>query len=234
MVLFAVLAIVLIAVSGSVVDFTYTQTARTRGQTALDSAALALQTRILIDNNATLKSKAQAILTERLGDAAITATVDTVTVDTTEGKINLQGSLTVPTSFVQLVGIKTITSHLTSEVTQGSKDIEVAVALDTTGSMAGQKLADLKTAMNGTASVKGLIDAVEKDHFACPNLDILEMKRQIWMHAFSAREIFAGPARSPGDGIGRHATLRCLLTRRVAENARRSRSSRRLRIKRPR
>ena len=46
MVLFAVLAIVLIAVSGSVVDFTYMQTARTRAQTALDSAALALQSTI--------------------------------------------------------------------------------------------------------------------------------------------------------------------------------------------
>jgi Flp pilus assembly protein TadG len=160
MVLFAVLAIVLIAVSGSVVDFTYTQTARTRAQTALDSAALALQTRISIDSNATLKSKAQAILTERLGDTAITATIDSVTVDTTEGKINLQGSLTVPTAFVQLVGIRNITSHLTSEVTQGSKDIEVAVALDTTGSMAGQKLTDLKNAMNGTATTTGLIDLV--------------------------------------------------------------------------
>ena len=45
-VLFAVLALVLIATSGAVVDFTYMQTARTRAQTALDAAALALQTRI--------------------------------------------------------------------------------------------------------------------------------------------------------------------------------------------
>ena len=43
LVLFAVLAIVLIATSGAVVDFTYMQTARTRAQTALDAAALALQ-----------------------------------------------------------------------------------------------------------------------------------------------------------------------------------------------
>lgn len=148
MVLFAVLAIVLIALSGSVVDFTYTQTARTRAQTALDSAALALQTRIGIDNNATLKTKAQTILTERLADAAITATVDTVTVDSGAGKINLQASLTVPTSFVQLVGIHTISSHLTSEVTRGSKDVEVAVALDTTLSMAGSKISDLIDATN--------------------------------------------------------------------------------------
>ena len=64
------LAVVLIAVAGSVVDFTYMQTARTRAQTAIDSAALALQTRIGIDNVSTLTTKAQSLITERLGDSA--------------------------------------------------------------------------------------------------------------------------------------------------------------------
>ena len=59
LVLFAVLALVLIATSGAVVDFTYMQTARSRAQNALDAAALALQSRISTDNNATLISKAQ-------------------------------------------------------------------------------------------------------------------------------------------------------------------------------
>ena len=68
LVLFAVLALVLIATSGAVVDFTYMQTARSRAQTALDSAALALQTRITIDSNATLVSKAQTLLQQRLND----------------------------------------------------------------------------------------------------------------------------------------------------------------------
>src|SRR4051794_25824597 len=86
-VIFGLLAIVLIATSGAVVDFTYTQTARSRAQTALDSAALTLQSRISIDNNATLKSKAQSILRERLKDNSITATVNTATTDTTTGKL---------------------------------------------------------------------------------------------------------------------------------------------------
>lgn len=153
-VIFALLAIVLIATSGAVVDFTYTQTARSRAQTALDAAALTLQTRISIDNNATLKSKAQAILRERIADASITATVNTATVDTVAGKLNLQAQITVPTAFVQLVGIRSITAQLTSEVKRGSKDIEVSVALDTTGSMAGSKIAAL------IASTNNLIDLV--------------------------------------------------------------------------
>jgi len=150
MVLFAVLAIVLIATSGAVVDFTYTQTARTRAQTALDAAALALQS--TISNTGvtptTLKAKAQAILTERLADASITATVSSVTVDTTVGQIDIYASITVPTAFVQLVGIHNITAQLTSEVVRGSKDIEVSVALDTTGSMAGSKISSLISATN--------------------------------------------------------------------------------------
>lgn len=153
-VIFALLAIVLIATSGAVVDFTYTQTARSRAQTALDSAALALQARISTDDNATLKSKAQSILRERLNDTAITATVNTATVDTATGKLAFQASITVPTAFVQLVGIPSITAQLTSEVTRGSKDLEVSVALDTTGSMAGSKIDDL---ISATKTLIGLV-----------------------------------------------------------------------------
>ena len=148
LVLFAVLALVLIATSGAVVDFTYMQTARSRAQNALDAAALALQSRISTDNNATLISKAQSMMTERLADNAITATVNTATVDTTNGKLAFQASVRVPTAFIQLVGIKSITAQLTSEVTKGSKNLEVSASLDITGSMAGTKITDLISATN--------------------------------------------------------------------------------------
>ena len=157
LVLFAVIALVLIATSGAVVDFTYIQTARSRAQNALDAAALALQTRISTDSIATLKSKAQTMMTERIADSSIVATVNSATVDTTAGKLNFQAQVKVPTAFIQLVGIKSITAQLTSEVTKGSKDIEVSVALDTTGSMAGSKISDLIDATNT------LIDLVVQD-----------------------------------------------------------------------
>ncbi|HVY43871.1 MAG TPA: pilus assembly protein TadG-related protein [Hyphomicrobiaceae bacterium] len=157
MVLFAVIALVLIATSGAVVDFTYVQTARSRAQNALDAAALALQSRISTDSNSTLKSKAQNIMTERLADTAITATVNTATVDTTNGKLAFQASVQVPTAFIQLVGIKSITAQLTSEVTKGSKNLEVSASLDITGSMAGTKITDLISATNT------LIDLVVQD-----------------------------------------------------------------------
>ncbi len=136
MVIFAVLALVLIATSGAVVDFTYTQQARTRAQTALDAATLALQSKIKTLDNATLKAQAQEILDERLGDDTITAVIDSATKNLTEGKLNIQAHIVVPTAFVQLVGVTSITSVLQSEVTRSSSDLEVAVSLDVTGSMA--------------------------------------------------------------------------------------------------
>jgi len=148
MVLFAILALVLIATSGAVVDFTHTETSRSRAQTALDAAALALQSQISTQTTTQLQSKAQSILTDHINDASITATVTGVTVDTTVGKIDIAATLTVPTAFVQLVGIHSITAHLASEATQGSKNLEVSLALDNTGSMSGQKITELISATN--------------------------------------------------------------------------------------
>jgi hypothetical protein len=64
----------------------------------------------------------------------------------------------VPTAFVALVGVPQLSGRVISEATQGSVDIEVAVALDLSGSMTGSipngqggyttKIASLKTALN--------------------------------------------------------------------------------------
>lgn len=138
LVIFALLAVVIIAASGAVVDFTRVQQARTRAQNAIDSAALALQGTI---NNsgvtaASLKLKAQDLLTERMGDTSITAVVESATPDTANGKLTISGYISVPTYFVQLVGIKDIRSTMLSEVTRSSSDLEVSLSIDITGSMA--------------------------------------------------------------------------------------------------
>lgn len=162
LVIFALLALVLIAASGMVVDFTRVQQARTRAQTALDAAALALQGTINTSGvtAATLKVKAQSLLTERIADSTITAVVESATPDTTAGKLTIQGYITVPTYFVSMVGIQSIRSSMLSEVTRSSSDLEVSVSLDITGSMKAtgcdwqgkncttNKIGDLITATN--------------------------------------------------------------------------------------
>ena len=96
LVIFALIAVVLIAASGAVVDFTRVQQARTRAQIALDAAALALQGTINTTGvtASTLQVKAQALLTERIADSSITAVVESATPDLTAGKLTISSAHT--------------------------------------------------------------------------------------------------------------------------------------------
>ncbi len=136
MVLFAVMAIVLIATSGAVVDFSRIQQARTKAQTALDAASLALQAQLGKQTGDQIKATAQSILTERVADSTVTAVVDTAVPDVNSGKLTLTAHVIVPTYFVQFVGVTSIRSNLLSEVTRSSSNLEIALSIDITGSMA--------------------------------------------------------------------------------------------------
>lgn len=81
--LFGVMAIVVVAMSGAVVDFVSIEQARNRAQVALDAAALALQPSIYSDTDAQIQSKAEALLNERIGDTSITAQIVEITTDET-------------------------------------------------------------------------------------------------------------------------------------------------------
>jgi Flp pilus assembly protein TadG len=136
-VFFAMIAIVLIAAAGAVVDFTRVQQARTRAQIAVDGAALALQSKLGQPGvtATTLKADAQALLTERMGDNSVTAVVEAATPDVDEGKLTISGYISVPTYFVALVGIHDIRSAVLSQVTRQSRNLEVSLSIDITGSM---------------------------------------------------------------------------------------------------
>ena len=66
------MAIVLVALSGAVVDYVALEQARNRSQVALDAAALALQPLIFEDpiDIADITAKAEALLHDRLGIVA--------------------------------------------------------------------------------------------------------------------------------------------------------------------
>lgn len=137
-VLFGLFAIVLIATAGAVVDFTRIELARTKAQQALDSAALGLQPKMFLTTpptSAQLKTDAKALLDERLADNVITTTVDVATTNTTDGTLHLEGSITVPTSFVALVGIPNVRAKIVSEATRKRLNLEISMVLDNSGSM---------------------------------------------------------------------------------------------------
>lgn len=146
-VIFGLLAIVLVAMAGAAVDYTSMETARAKMQIALDSAALGLAPKIYTQTEAQLATTAQELVLERLNDDSLTVTVDWADATTATGTLKLKGTITVPMAFVTLVGIPSMTTSITSEATRGSVNLEVAVALDTTGSMGTAGITTLQTAL---------------------------------------------------------------------------------------
>lgn len=135
-IMFGLMAVVLIAMGGAVVDYVRLEQTRNRAQIALDAAALALQKEIsATDSEATIKSKALALMLDRIGDTSVTASIEVVRIDVDEGSLYLEGELHVPTLFVGLVGVDQLDSRIMSAVKRGSMNVEVAVAIDLTGSM---------------------------------------------------------------------------------------------------
>lgn len=150
-VIFGVMAIVLVATSGAVVDYTAIEQARTRAQVALDAASLGLQPTIYDAGVTTtsLKNDSEKLLMQQLNTSggagwAICDSmavppcvrVDSVTTDTAEGTLHLEASIKMPTAFVSLIGFPMIEASLVSEATRKKLNLEVAMVLDNSGSMA--------------------------------------------------------------------------------------------------
>jgi Flp pilus assembly protein TadG len=136
-IIFALMAVVLIALSGAVVDFVSVEQARNRAQVALDAAALALQKDIFLVplNAAAIQSKAQALVTTQIGDTRITATLNAPVINVADGSLYLSAHLTVPTMFVTLVGVNQMEANVISEATRKKTALEVAFVLDNSNSM---------------------------------------------------------------------------------------------------
>lgn len=146
--IFAVIAVVLVALSGAVVDYVRVETARNRAQVALDAAALALQAQIFATplNAAGIRTAAQNIVRDRVGDSEITVTLNAPVISVNNGSLFLSAHMSVPTIFVTLVGVQTIDANIISEARRKKSALEVVMVLDNSGSMAGSRMTNLKSA----------------------------------------------------------------------------------------
>ncbi|ODT65910.1 MAG: hypothetical protein ABS75_29635 [Pelagibacterium sp. SCN 63-23] len=158
-VIFGLTAIVLIAMGGAVVDYVTLQQTRDRAQIALDAAVLALQPEINKSGvtQSDILKKAQDMVLERIGPNVLEATVDRIDLNRDEGRLFLGGQFKMSTIFVRLVGVDELGAAFTSEAVRGSVDLEVSIALDVTGSMAGSRIEALKVA------VADLVQAIVQD-----------------------------------------------------------------------
>lgn len=141
---FALLAVPLTICTGLAVDGGRAFLARFELASALDAAALAVGSTLQqgTDLNAVAaKFVEKNFRTEHSEPIALTLT----TVDDT---ITLRGTVKINTFFMPIVGQPTVTINAESEVRRGGSNVEVALALDITGSMNATRLAGLKSAAN--------------------------------------------------------------------------------------
>ena len=150
---FALTIFIVTLIAGLAIDAGRAYHAARKMTSALDAAALAAA-----------RSMRQASLTDddvrdiatryfnfnNLGTGSNYAVIDNlgVTIDRDANSITLQLASHVPTVFGRLAGVDRFTVPIAATAVYESKDIELALQLDVTGSMKGRRLADLKVAVN--------------------------------------------------------------------------------------
>lgn len=150
-VIFAIVLVPMALAVGAAVDYASAMRMRTTLTSSLDSAALSVavaqssgQTVNLA--NAALTQAVKKALQGALGPYAAGANVATTASIDGSGALAASASITVPTRLMGLVGIRTINVSASTRVSMPAGPVELAMVLDTTGSMAGAKIAALQTA----------------------------------------------------------------------------------------
>ncbi len=153
---FALMVVPLTVCTGLAVDGGRAFLARYELASALDAAALAVGS--TTDAGADLDAIAQTWVeknfrTPHQGPIALTLT-------TTGPVITLQGTAVIDTYFMPLVGQDSVTVSAESEVRRGGNSVEVALALDITGSMDQNADDGIKKIVSLKAAANSLIDTV--------------------------------------------------------------------------
>ncbi len=151
---FALMLIPLVLCVGLAIDGGRVFLARFNLASALDAAALAMGS--MTDDSVDLNAMAEVYVAQNFrmpdtGTVALTSTPETITPSTED--ITLRGTVAVNTYFMPLAGISTVNVSAESVVKRGGADVEVALVLDTTGSMSGTRMTNLKSAANSLVSI---------------------------------------------------------------------------------
>ena len=157
--MFAICLAGIFAAVGAAIDYSRAATARTAMQTALDAATLMLAKEASGLSATQLKERANAYFLASFKSPQAKSIVVTPVLTTTAGvsKLRLDGSGSIDTSVFRIFGTMKMDFKVSSEVVSGMRRLELALALDNTGSMAEQgKLDALKVAAHS------LIDTLQK------------------------------------------------------------------------
>src|SRR5215475_4111654 len=158
-VMFALALLPVFAFVGAAIDYSRANTARAAMQAALDSTALMLSRDVAQGSitstqiSTTAQNYFSALYTNKeAGSISVSATYTAAT--TGKGPtIAVNGSASIPTDFMNLVGLPSVNFSASSTTSWGANLLRVALVLDNTGSMADyNKIGALQTA------AKNLVD----------------------------------------------------------------------------
>ena len=136
--LVGVCAIMLVGAVGVAIDVGRGQVAQSKLQAALDSAGLAAGA--VVGQNVTeekLKPEARKYLDANFVGVTVDADITDFDLDLSEDKsvVTLSAKASLPTTFMQIFGEKSMQVAARTEITRETTGLEVALVLDTTGSM---------------------------------------------------------------------------------------------------
>lgn len=137
---------------GGSVDLSRMRVERTRLQSATDAAALAASLMPVNSSDAAVRAAIDSFMAANY-DGVITSTI----MDRDGTAVGIDVVASVPMTFAALLGASHRPVSASARAERGGVNVEVALVLDVTGSMAGSRIVDLKDAAND------LIDIVVQD-----------------------------------------------------------------------
>ncbi len=145
---FALALIPILAFVGAAVDYSRANVLKADLQAALDSTALMVSKTAASQTATALQSSAQSYFNALFTNPAATNVRFAASYSSSGGSsVLVNGSADMPTTFMSIVGFRTITIVGSATAKWGSTRLRVALVLDTTGSMADNgKIDALKTA----------------------------------------------------------------------------------------
>lgn len=154
---FAVAMLMVLVCVGTALDFSMAQSSRMKMQDTADTAVL-----VAAKSGETVQSALLSIAQEVVNMNNQTGTAVTTTLNlTTNGRVRVNVAGQYNTYLMGMFGRPTVNIDVVSEAPLGSSEpVNIALVLDTTGSMAGTKLSSLKTAATNLIT---LLDGYNND-----------------------------------------------------------------------
>jgi Flp pilus assembly protein TadG len=152
-VMFAVALIPVLALMGAAIDYSRASLARTKMQGALDATGLFLSRLPAGTSQDELNAKGTQFFYANYTESDVLGIQLTITPNVVPGKLNLTANGTYNPIMVNVAGVTSFPVGTTTEVKWGIGKVEVALALDNTGSMSGNKITQLKLAAHELVNV---------------------------------------------------------------------------------